>query len=1085
MAIQSASAKLYTGIRCWVVDKNISAALTSSFSLGNLDLDFSEDEPDYDANSSVTWTNPATSEVFNNVKIYSNVYAWRIKRAIADLVVTPSVTLTDSRLKTFGGGNVINDGYFVQLQRYKIIEITPGSDDIGTTDWNAVAGTTGVTYAAGDEITAVNSGSITGTGKAALARWTARSSVVCKFPTYFRIDVEKLQLPEGTTCTVEFEEGWIKDGEYLESTRAVSPAVKNFFTFRTPWYGLSFMNSAFTLPNRTALRIKQLASSVNSSTALTAFGVRNPGSLASLVVSLFTATALIGKITRAFSNLSSVSTLVSRAGYLQSVAADVSANFNSILTSTTSRVRGLISTLISSQFELTQQSEQSRIRTTSMALQSTAEVVASSIIRNRFAISLQASSASLSCEVEKLIVMSATIDSQFGVNATAEKPARIVINNYTGIVALNFRGATNVNISWGDGTSENFITSTNNTISKTYTDTATTRIVTITGSVTGFGTINYNPVNATNTMQFQSFGDLTPTSLPQTFSGQLQYLTQIPNVLPSSVTSLEGTFSYFGGPATNFVNWNTSNVTTLVGCFANSTMNADVSSWNVSNVTNMSQTFQNARSFTQPLNSWNTSNVTNMTGMFSGAVLFDQPLNLWNTSNVTLMTQMFNNADNFNNNISTWDVSKVTNMDQMFNSANKFNQPIGSWNIISLTSMNQMFSGARDFNQNINGWNTSNVTNMTQTFANAWGYNQPLNSWDTSKVTVTRYMFSGARSFNQPLNNWDMSANTDPIYMFNIAEDFNSSLSGWNLSNTTTIEGMFQGAAAFNQPIGDWTLGKVITATYVFRQATSFNQPLNGWGDWTNPTSTSVTIASMFDNARAFNQPLNSWNTSRVYDFRDTFRNAISFNGDISSWNTSNVVYMNNMFNIALVFNQNISGWDTSNVIQMISMFDEARAFNQPIGSWNVTKCTSFSGMFRGAKAFDQDLGAWVLYRTPIGGTGLQTGPNMSIMFHTSYNQSIPGFGNCGISQANWDKTMIGWANQAYANRVQYLTSGRFMGRPVQVQVGRPTAITGSTTTYTGTPYATGASAQAYLATDYRFAPPVGGDGAWWTFPAG
>jgi len=283
MAIQSASAKLYTGIRCWVVDKNISAALTSSFSL-------------------VNQNQPSPVLLGGVPTVYANVRVFRLKRAVADLVLTPSVTLTDSRLKTFGGGNVINDGYFVQLQRYKIIEITPGSDDIGTTDWNAVAGTTGVTYAAGDEITAVNSGSITGTGKAALARWTARSSVVCKFPTYFRIDVEKLQLPEGTTCTVEFEEGWIKDGEYLESTRAVSPAVKNFFTFRTPWYGLSFMNSAFSLPN-TVLRIKQLASSVSSTASFTALPIFNPGKLAALFGGVFLTVPNAVKTARTSANL--------------------------------------------------------------------------------------------------------------------------------------------------------------------------------------------------------------------------------------------------------------------------------------------------------------------------------------------------------------------------------------------------------------------------------------------------------------------------------------------------------------------------------------------------------------------------------------------------------------------------------------------------------------------------------------------------------------------------------------------------------------------------------------------------------------
>ena len=1021
MAIQSASAKLYTGIRCWIVDKNISAALTSTFTLGNQNQ-------------------PSPVLVGGVPTVYANVKIQRLKRAIADLVVTPSLTLTNQRLKTFGGGNNV---------------ITPGSPRVVDNTNN----------------------------------WKVRASVVCKFPTYFRIDVDKLQLPQGTTCTVSFEEDWVRDGEYPETTRSPSALVNNFFTFRTPWLGASFVKSAFTMPATTILRIKKLASSVNSSTSVIAAGVRNPGRLASIVFSLFSLSTVIGKITRTTAAITSTASILSIPGFLKFFSSGSSANFASTLTSTTSRIRGLAAA-ISSAFTSTLNSETSRIRKTSMAIQSTAELVANSIIRNRFAISLQASSASLSCSVEKLIVMGATISAQSSVSASAVRPATIIINNYTGIVALYYWGATNVNIDWGDGTTNNFThASAVDYFTKTYTGTATTRKITITGSVTGLGNIAYNPADATNTLQFQSFGDLTPTSLKQTFAGVVntQYVTQVPSRLPTSVISLQSTFDSWSGTATDYANWNTVNVTTLESCFNQSTKNVNVGSWNTSNVTNMQNTFAGTSTFNQPLNSWNTGNVTNMTGMFSSAQAFNQPLNLWNTGSVTTMSGMFYNANAFNSNISTWNTANVTNMEQMFESMPVFNQNISSWNTSSLTTLYRTFANCPAFNQPLNSWNTANVTTFDKTFNGATAFNQPLNSWNTGNVTTTNSMFANATAFNQPLNSWNMYNNTDPTYMFNFATSFNSSLSGWNLSKTTTLEGMFKNASAFNQPIANWTLGKVTNANQMFYYATAFNQPLNGWGTWMEPAPATATnsLAYMFEGAETFNQSLNSWDTSKVYDFRSTFRLAKAFDGNISSWNTSNAIYFDYMFNLAFAFNQNISSWNTANVMQMVSMFDDARAFNQPIGSWNVTKCWTFAGMFRGAKAFDQDLGAWVLYRTPVGGTGVQTGPIMQVMFHTSYNTSIPGYGNCGISQANWDKTMIGWANSAYANRAQYFTTGRYMGRPTQVQVGRPTAITGSATTYTGTPYATGASAQAYLATDYRFAAPTGGDGAWWTFPAG
>jgi alpha-tubulin suppressor-like RCC1 family protein len=181
MAIQSAIAKLNIGVRLWVVDKNISAALVSSFSLGNKNLPLS-----------------------NGLVVYPNVLPFRILRAVADLQAPITLTVVDERYKTYGGGNNV---------------ISPGSPRvIDNTD-----------------------------------NWKVIPSLTCKFPTYFRIDVEKLQLPEGTDCTVDFEEGWILEGDFPGSTRQPSAAVNNFFTFRTPWYGLSFMTapvSLFQSPNR-------------------------------------------------------------------------------------------------------------------------------------------------------------------------------------------------------------------------------------------------------------------------------------------------------------------------------------------------------------------------------------------------------------------------------------------------------------------------------------------------------------------------------------------------------------------------------------------------------------------------------------------------------------------------------------------------------------------------------------------------------------------------------------------------------------------------------------------------------------------
>jgi hypothetical protein len=251
MAIQSASAKLYTGIRCWCVDKNISASLSV----------------------------PVT--VVANVR--------RLKRTVIDLFPVATVSLTNQRYKTYGGGNVVNDGFFESGQSYKVLEV-------GDSDWNAIAGTTGITYVRGSEFLAANNGTLPEvagaandefattpdlrnasrkTGRASLSSWTARSSLVCDFPTYIRIDIEKLGLPEGTDCIVQFEEDWIVEDrgrllpsggyEYPNNIQGLGiPRNDNYVQFRTPWFGLSFMRSAFTMPNLARFRFRPGSMFVNS-----------------------------------------------------------------------------------------------------------------------------------------------------------------------------------------------------------------------------------------------------------------------------------------------------------------------------------------------------------------------------------------------------------------------------------------------------------------------------------------------------------------------------------------------------------------------------------------------------------------------------------------------------------------------------------------------------------------------------------------------------------------------------------------------------------------------------------------------------
>jgi surface protein len=123
----------------------------------------------------------------------------------------------------------------------------------------------------------------------------------------------------------------------------------------------------------------------------------------------------------------------------------------------------------------------------------------------------------------------------------------------------------------------------------------------------------------------------------------------------------------------------------------------------------------------------------------------------------------------------------------------------------------------------------------------------------------------------------------------------------------------------------------------------------------------------MFYDATSFNQPLNNWDVSNVTVFLDMFIGATSFNQPLNNWNVSNVGIMTQMFKNATSFNQPLNNWNVSNVTNMANMFENAISFNQPLHDWNWTNISS---------------------------------ANMSSMLD-----------NCGMSQYNFQLTLVGWYN--------------------------------------------------------------------------
>jgi len=314
------------------------------------------------------------------------------------------------------------------------------------------------------------------------------------------------------------------------------------------------------------------------------------------------------------------------------------------------------------------------------------------------------------------------------------------------------------------------------------------------------------------------------------------------------------------------------------------------------------------------------------------------------------------------------------------------NASLDNWDVSSGTSFSSMFQGASSFNRPIGNWDVGNGLSFYAMFRLANSFNQDIGDWDVSKGIDFGLMFSFNASFNQDISTWDVGEGTNFSSMFRSAGAFNQNIGSWNVSKGTDFSSMFYAASIFNQDISGWNTGAGKDFSSMFREASAFDQNIGSWD-----VSEATDLNSMFFEASAFKQNIGSWIVSKVTNFNRMFKDATAFNQDIGGWDVGAGRDFAVMFEGATTFNQNISNWDVSQGTDFSLMFSGASSFNQNIGSWNVSQGADFYGMFDGATAFDQDLSQWDI---------TQAG-NMELMLSSS-----------GLSVANYDATLIGWAAQ-------------------------------------------------------------------------
>ncbi len=543
-------------------------------------------------------------------------------------------------------------------------------------------------------------------------------------------------------------------------------------------------------------------------------------------------------------------------------------------------------------------------------------------------------------------------------------------------------------VNWGDGTTDFDLTG---DASHVY---ATAGVYTV--RIDGLEFPAMQKSTSTSIKSIEQWGDTPWRTLEEFFMGMSDIkinATDAPNLTQGP--SLKGMFQDAENFNDDIGHWDVSDVTNMSEMFAGAdAFNGDLSGWNVSSVTNMSGMFAGAELFNGNLSTWNVSKVTDMTSMFSGAVSFNSDISAWNTSNVTNMSFMFNGASAFNQNLPDWNVSKVTDMSYMFSKTVAFNGDLTNWQFSSIQEMNRMFDDATAFNGDVSGWNlaSSSAINFQQIFRRATAFNGDVSNWDLSKVTNMLSAFEEASSFNGDVSAWDVSNVENMNDMFKDATAFDGDISQWDFSSATTLKRIFKGATSYTGK-GDFSNMSFPATTSLesmFENATSFNGNISGW-DVSNITS----FSGLFWNASSFNGDLSSWDVSKATNMTGMFRQAASFSSDISGWNVSNVGTFRYMFANAVAFNADLSGWNVSNAASIAYMFNDAILFNSDISLWDVSKVNAtgegFHGVFSGAAAFDQNLGQWNI---------------------TNASGLIDMLTNSGLSNANYNATLIGWANQ-------------------------------------------------------------------------
>ncbi|MGB0521971.1 MAG: BspA family leucine-rich repeat surface protein [Flammeovirgaceae bacterium] len=374
--------------------------------------------------------------------------------------------------------------------------------------------------------------------------------------------------------------------------------------------------------------------------------------------------------------------------------------------------------------------------------------------------------------------------------------------------------------------------------------------------------------------------------------------------------------------------------------------------------------------------------------------------------------------------IEQWGTNVWLSMDHAFQGCTQLTyQATDAPDLTSVNSLIATFSGATAFNGAIGNWNTATITDMSDLFYGATAFNQPLGSWNTAAVTTMNNMFREASSFNQAIGDWDVGEATRLLDMFTDASAFDQNLGNWNLEKGYIIENFFtnsgMSSSNYDKMLIAWEK-KTLSGPAWWQPYVSLNggpsychceearrlietrswRFADGGKDCTNKefittwrttsANESITIPTFSGETYNYHVDWGDGNTSATQtgDATHTYTSAgtymVTITGEFPR------IYFNNAGDKAKI--RSIEQWGTIAWSSMAHAFEGCvnltnNATDQP----DLREVTDLSSLFKNATSFDANLGSW----------NVATITTMSNLFDSS-----------GLSEANYDQTLIAWEAQ-------------------------------------------------------------------------